>query len=142
MLFRSSDGNDYLETIWLKNIWSLFWSCLSTFLFTLPLIANLAGQVSFSSIIPNLILIPLIPAITIANLLSALPFVGEIFGIIVIIVQNLLQIVITDLGSVVGTTKIQSFGLLEMVIYWIILGASLQCIQRLLLPKNLDIFSK
>ena len=136
LLMVVSGDNDYLETVWLKNIWSLFWSCLSTFLFTLPLIANLVGQVSFTSIIPNLILIPLIPAITIANLLSALPVIGEIFGLVVIVAQNFLQIVITDLGSVVGTTKIQSFGLLEMVIYWIILACSLQYIQRLLLPQK------
>jgi ComEC/Rec2-related protein len=125
----SSKEDEILETIWLKNLSSLLWSCLSTFLFTIPLVINLSGQLSWLAILPNLILIPVIPFITFLNLLTFVPIIGEIFGSLTIILQSLIQQMVVDLSTILPTIKVDKFSLQEIIIYWILLSFGLSFVK-------------
>ncbi len=109
------------ETTWLKGYQELFFSTIGTFLYTLPLIVNLSGGVSPLAIISNFILLPIIPFLTFANLFAFIPVVGEISTFLATIAQNLLNIVINDLGSNVTIWRLTKFGNVELGLYWLVL---------------------
>jgi ComEC/Rec2-related protein len=113
------------ETTWLKGYKELFFSTIGTFLFTLPLIVNLSGGVSPIAIISNLILLPIIPFLTFANLFVFIPIVGEVSSFMATISQNLLNLVINDLGSNIAIWRLSRFGVVEIGVYWLVLTLSI-----------------
>ena len=121
---------DLAETTWLKGYKELFFSTVGTFLYTLPLIVNLSGGVSPIAIISNLILLPIIPFLTFANLFAFIPIVGEISTFLATIAQNLLNIVINDLGSNVTIWRLTKFGNVELGFYWLVLTFSILAIRH------------
>ena len=118
------------ETTWLKGYKELFFSTIGTFLYTLPLIVNLSGGVSPIAIVSNLILLPIIPFLTFANLFAFIPVVGEISTFLATISQNLLNIVINDLGSIVTIWRLTKFGNVELGLYWLILTLAILAIRH------------
>jgi ComEC/Rec2-related protein len=113
------------ETTWLKGFKELFFSTIGTFLYTLPLIVNLSGGISPIAIASNLILLPVIPFLTFANLFVFIPIVGEISTFLATISQNLLNLVINDLGSNITIWRLSKFGIPELIAYWLILTLSI-----------------
>jgi ComEC/Rec2-related protein len=113
------------ETTWLKGFKELFFSTIGTFLYTLPLIVNLAGGVSPIAIVTNIILLPIIPFLTFANLFVFIPVVGEISTFLATISQNLLNIVINDLGANITIWRLSKFGIPELIAYWLVLTLSI-----------------
>lgn len=109
------------ETTWLKGYHELFFSTIGTFLYTLPLIVNLSGGVSPIAIVSNIILLPIIPFLTFANLFVFIPVVGEISTFLATISQNLLNIVINDLGVNITVWRLSKFGIIELILYWLVL---------------------
>ena len=116
---KESEGNIELE--WFLELKSLVLACIFTFLYTLPIVVSLSGFVSPLAILVNMILIPIIPFISLLNMLTYIPFIGEFFGIFVVIVQNLLVLLVADFGSKIPIVEIEKFGPWEMMTFWILL---------------------
>ncbi len=130
----SSESDQLLETVWLKDMISLMWACVSTFLFTLPLVVNLSGQVSLLAVIPNLILIPIIPFLTFLNIFTAIPIVGELLANLVVITHNLLHLLVVDLSRLMPIITVAKFGLVEIALYWIFLSCIIVWLRKKLTP--------
>jgi ComEC/Rec2-related protein len=123
-LIMVTNTTELAETTWLKGYHELFFSTIGTFLYTLPLIVNLSGGVSPIAIISNIILLPIIPFLTFANLFVFIPIVGEISTFLATISQNLLNIVINDLGANITIWRLSKFGNIELILYWTVLTLS------------------
>ena len=96
----------------------LFWATFNSFIFTLPIIINLAGAVSPISILTNLLVVPIIPILTIFNLLGIVPFLG-IFPIFVAsLLQSLLILLISDLAKLGIIWQISAFSSFELILYY------------------------
>jgi ComEC/Rec2-related protein len=134
----SSESDELLETVWLKDLVSLMWACVSTFLFTFPLVVNLSGQVSLLAIIPNLILIPAIPFLTFLNIFTAIPIVGELLAILVTFLHNLLYLMVVDMSKFMPTIAVAKFGLVEIGLYWLVLSLVIVFLKRKFSSKRLS----
>jgi ComEC/Rec2-related protein len=124
--FLASLGLSFLPNFTISNkIWQelyqAFISSLSSFLWTLPIIINLAGFISPVSLITNTLIVPIIPIITILNIFSLIPFLGDILAIFTIFLQSILIFIINDLGSFLKPVEFQKFSNLEIFFYYIIL---------------------
>lgn len=113
---------EVVEIEWFQNFKSLVRNCIGTFLYTLPLIANLAGGVSILEIAANIVLIPIIPFLTLDNLFALVPIVGELPGFVAMVLQNMLIILVQDLAKYSLIIPVAKFGLLEIGLYWLVLG--------------------
>jgi len=96
-----------------------------TFATTLPVIVGLFGSVSALSVVTNVVLIPIIPWITFANLAVLVPGLGEVVGGAVVLVET---IILETIRAVSDTAffqlfmiRIQTFSWWEIVFYYIAL---------------------
>jgi ComEC/Rec2-related protein len=110
------------EVEFLSSFKDIILATIGTFLYTLPLIVNLSGAISPIAIISNIIVLPIINIVTIIDILGFIPLVGELFLIISTTIQNILIVILDDLVRFAGVVKLTSFGLIEMIIYWIVLS--------------------
>jgi ComEC/Rec2-related protein len=94
---------------------------VGTFLYTLPLIVNLSGGISPIVIVSNLVVLPIINVVTILDILGFLPYAGEVFLIFSTMIQNVIIVLLKDLVPFASVVKFTSFGLVEMVLYWVML---------------------
>jgi ComEC/Rec2-related protein len=122
LILFSPKNVQIVEVEFFQNFKSLVLSCLGTFLFTLPLIVNLSGNISPFGVIVNLLLIPIIPVLTLLNILGLIPFVGELFGLVFITLQNWLVILVKDLAQLSVQIPLKHFELWEIGLYWIVLS--------------------
>jgi ComEC/Rec2-related protein len=109
------------EVEFLNSFKDIALATVGTFFYTLPLIINLSGGISPIAILSNLIVLPIINVVTILDILGFIPYAGEVFLIFSTIIQNIIIIVLKDLGRFAGVVKFTSFGLIEMVLYWVVL---------------------
>lgn len=123
------------EVEFLNNYKDIALATIGTFLYTLPLIVNLSGGVSPIAIVTNLLVLPIINVVTILNILGFVPYLGELFLVFSTIIQNIIIVVLKDLVQLAGVVKLTSFGLVEMVSYWLVL-TGLALVVRLILEKN------
>ncbi|MEM1312134.1 MAG: ComEC/Rec2 family competence protein [Patescibacteria group bacterium] len=93
----------------------------STYLFTLPIIINLNNQTQPFSILVNLLLLPFLTFMTVLNILGLLPVVGGLFLGFNAILQSQILFFIKDASSIVPNFALSNFGILEMVIYYLVL---------------------
>ena len=124
--------NDYFDlylTKFLSFFGELFWASFNSFLFTLPIIINISGQVSLLSIPVNLLIVPIIPILTIFNLAGLLPFLGVFPIFIASFVQSLLILLINDLANLKLVWTISSFSLWEMLAYYVVLVSIFRAIK-------------
>lgn len=110
------------EVEFLSSFKDIILATIGTFLYTLPLIVNLSGAVSPIAIVSNIIVLPIINIVTIIDILGFIPFVGELFLIVSTTIQNILIVILKDLVQFAGVVKLTSFGLVEMVAYWLVLS--------------------
>lgn len=101
------------------------WGSVASTLFTLPIISNIQGSLGVLFLVGNMVFVPLIPLITGLNIMIFVPFVGEFFGFIVRILQEIVLSLITDLGGVSHTLQFDSFSTSELIIYYGLLLSSL-----------------
>jgi competence protein ComEC len=94
---------------------------IGTFCYTLPLIVNLSGGISPIAIVSNLIVLPVINVTTILNILGFAPAGGELFLIVATFAQNILISLLNELVKYAFVVPMESFGLIEIAIYWIVL---------------------
>jgi|688.fasta_scaffold132791_2 ComEC/Rec2-related protein len=113
--------SDFIKTSWLKNFAEIFVATVFTFLFTMPVIANLAGKISVVSLITNLLILPIIPILSGLNLLIFIPFVGQIFAALVAVIQSLMVFLIHDVSANFPPLEISEFSGLEVIIYYSLL---------------------
>lgn len=98
--------------------WEIFQKTLAAILFVLPLVINLSGFISVSSLITNFLILPFIPFITILNFLSLMPLVGEYFYFLVVLIQSQLLVFILDLADKAVVLELSTFSGLEMFFYY------------------------
>ncbi len=91
------------------------------FLFTLPPIVNISGQVSLLAIPTNILVIPMIPFVTLLNILGLIPVIGQLSLFLTTAIQSLLITAIHDLASLPITLKLSPFSPTEMIFYYAIL---------------------
>ena len=120
---------DLYLTKFLSFFGELFWASFNSFLFTLPIIINISGQVSLLSIPVNLLIVPIIPILTIFNLAGLLPFLGVFPIFIASFVQSLLILLINDLANLKLVWTISSFSLWEMLAYYVVLVSIFRAIK-------------
>lgn len=106
------------------------------FLFTLPILINLAGFVSPISIVVNLFLIPIIPIISILNIFGLIPILGSIFLLIPNIFQSFLLFFTNDVGPNIALLELQAFSLFEIFIYYFLLSCFVFTSKILLMNKK------
>lgn len=101
LILASTKSNHKTETSleWLKNYKELSITSLATFLMTLPIIIKLSGQVTFLSVITNIIVLPFIPIVSLLNVIGLVPFVGQLFMILATFLQSLLITFINELSQ-------------------------------------------
>lgn len=99
----------------------LFFATFNSFLFTLPIIINLSGQISPIAILTNLLIVPIIPFLTYFNLLALIPFLGIFPLFLAGIIQSLLILLINELSNFGLIWRISSFENWEFVLYYSVL---------------------
>ena len=99
----------------------LFFATFNSFLFTLPIIINLSGQISPIAILTNLLIVPIIPFLTYFNLLALIPFLGIFPLFLTGIIQSLLILLINELSSFGLIWRISNFENWEFVLYYSVL---------------------
>lgn len=109
-----------LDWKWWSNIGNVLWTSVYTFLFTLPIIFSISGKVNFFGILTNFIIVPLIPFITLLDLIGLLPVIGKVF----LWINYLLQGVLIKLIGYLPSTKISHLLTLysENMYFWEILA--------------------
>jgi len=108
----------------LQNLTSIFRDTVASFVFTLPIIVNLAGGVSFSALYSNVIIIPIIELLTIGNYLVLLPLAGQVVGFVTTILQAVVLNGVQFLAQFPIQIQLSNFGFLEIFWYYtfILLG--------------------
>jgi ComEC/Rec2-related protein len=109
------------EVEFLNSFKDIALATIGTFLYTLPLIVNLSGGISPIAIVSNLVVLPIINVVTILDILGFVPYAGEVFMIFSTVLQNIIIVVLKDLVQFASVVKFTSFGLVEMILYWIVL---------------------
>jgi ComEC/Rec2-related protein len=126
LLFSPKTKNPSLPK-WLENTINLLWESSFTFLFTLPIIINLNSQISLLSIPLNILYVPLIPFVTLSDILGLLPGIGEILILPAIFIQSLMLELVHILNELsIGTIAFTRFQTPEILGYYIaLIGFSL-----------------
>ena len=109
------------EIEFLNSFKDIALATIGTFLYTLPLIVNLSGGISPIGIVSNLIVLPIINIVTILDILGFVPWIGEVFMIFSTTIQNIIIVLLKDLVGFANIVKFTSFGLVEMILYWMTL---------------------
>lgn len=107
------------------NFWNLLKATTFAFLFTLPIILNMTGKVTFLAILTNLLVVPTIPFITILNIIGAIPIIGQLALFITTILQSLIIFLINKLPDFSWleflTLRSADLGILEILSYYTVL---------------------
>ncbi len=91
IIFQGFGGSSHhAEIEWLKSAKSLFVTSLYAFLFTLPVILNLAGRVAVVGVVTNFLVIPLIPIISIFNIIGLIPWIGDLFLVVSLVLESII----------------------------------------------------
>lgn len=105
---------------------------LCTFFTTLPLAAQFGNAISPVAVLSNLIVLPVIPLLSCLSLVSALPYVGYLFGIVtqtcIELVLNILRFL--DSFSSYISIRFAAFTPLETVLYYILCGLLFFCVSN------------
>jgi ComEC/Rec2-related protein len=109
------------EVEFLSSFKDIALATVGTFLYTLPLIVNLSGGISPIAIVSNLVVLPIINVVTILDILGFVPYAGEVFLIFSTIIQNIIIVLLKDLVQFASVVKFTSFGLAEIILYWLAL---------------------
>lgn len=123
-------GNNQFHQILSEKIQSfwqffveLFFATFNSFVFTLPIIINLSGQISPIAILTNLLIVPIIPFLTYFNLLALVPFLGIFPLFLTGIIQSLLILLINELSNFGLIWRMSNFQNWEFILYYSILIA-------------------
>jgi ComEC/Rec2-related protein len=119
------------EVEFLNSFKDIALATVGTFLYTLPLIVNLSGGISPIAIVSNLFVLPIINIVTILDILGFIPYVGEVFLLFSTAIQNVIIVLLKDLVQFANVVKFTSFGLIEMVCYWLVLTILVVIIKKL-----------
>jgi ComEC/Rec2-related protein len=114
----------------LVSLSDIFNQSIAALLFVLPVVVNLSGFVSISSLFTNLVILPLIPIITVLNFASILPFIGDYLYFIALFLQSHLLVFIEDFSSYSVLLKFKPFSNLEIAIYYLILIFLVEIVRR------------
>jgi ComEC/Rec2-related protein len=135
-VIMSINEDQTTETAWLDGIGSMVKTTLFAFLYTLPLIVNLSGKISVLTLLANVLVLPIIPFVVMFNLLTFVPYVGIVASPFVIASQTLLNLAVSDLSKWNYILAVESFGVWEMVVYWVVLSFVVGWVRRLSTSNN------
>jgi ComEC/Rec2-related protein len=117
----------------------IFQQTLTAILFVLPLVINLTGFVSISSLFTNFLILPFISTITVLNFLTLVPILGDYLYLFVIFIQSQLLVLILDLSDKAILFKLSNFSFLEIFIYYLILICLVEFSRRWLEYRKLKL---
>jgi len=72
---------------------------VATFVMTLPVIVGLSGKVNLLAIVTNVLVLPIIPVVSVLNVLGLVPWVGQLFLILAILLQSILLTLIQEIST-------------------------------------------
>jgi len=98
-LILANQSNSELSHQWLQNLKDLLASCVATFVMTLPVIVGLSGKVNLLAIVTNVLVLPIIPVVSVLNVLGLVPWVGQLFLILAILLQSILLTLIQEIST-------------------------------------------
>ena len=114
---------------WSKNLSGYIIANLSIFLYTMPIIVLLNSYISVWSIVINIFLVPLVPVVSLMNIVALIPYIGSYINIFSLAFESLfLQFISNDFFSS-SLTRITPFSSQEMVVYYLVLIISNTCIK-------------
>jgi ComEC/Rec2-related protein len=97
----------------------LIWINVRIFLITLPVILYLNAGFAWYSIPINFILLPLTPFISLLDIFSIIPFLGEFIHIFALGIESLTLQTLHDVMQTGGQTTMKPMTLVEMSLYYI-----------------------
>jgi ComEC/Rec2-related protein len=108
---------------------------VNAFLYTLPLIIGISGEISPIGVIVNILILNTLPLITYFCILGLVPILGDFFLVLVNIILLLFLNLLFENSYLFDTVKIDTFDKYEIIWYYLILFI-FNSITKFLLNKN------
>jgi ComEC/Rec2-related protein len=110
-----------LRTNFSTKFANIIWAPINAFLYTLPIIISFTSSVSPTGIITNILVAPFVSVVTYFSLIGFIPWVGDLFLIIVNIIIVLFLNLLNELSKYVELVEFGKMNIIEMGLYYIVL---------------------
>jgi ComEC/Rec2-related protein len=106
---------------YLQGFTGLVNATLSTFLFTLPVVVHLSSNINPMSLLVNLIVVPVIPLLTLLEIMGLVPVLGEFCLFISGVMKTMGLFLMDEMSGIPSQIQLRPLSIIETCAYYLVL---------------------